>query len=164
MMSDSSREMPRTRKLGIGLSQEAYSTDKQALSCDTVRTMANQLKGILQTHAQHPGIRAALVGNILEGTVIASIEKPDINTTALAAYATDLLKANTKFQRAFGATQTNYLVSKSDKGRVLLELVPNTDFYVVIVTEPLLGFNESLPCLRSVIGEVTKALQKNLVG
>jgi predicted regulator of Ras-like GTPase activity (Roadblock/LC7/MglB family) len=126
--------------------------------------MANQLKGILQTHAQRQGIRAALVGNILEGTVIASIEQSDINAVALAAYATDLLKAHTKFQRVFGATQTNYLVSKSDKGRVLLELVPTTDFYVVMVTEPALNFRESLPWLRVVLGEVGRVLQKSLVG
>jgi predicted regulator of Ras-like GTPase activity (Roadblock/LC7/MglB family) len=126
--------------------------------------MANQLNSILQTHAQHSGIRAALVGNILEGTVIASTEQPDINPTALAAYATDLLKANSKFQRTFGSTKTNYIVSRSDAGRVLLELVPTTDFYVVMVTEPSLSFGESLPCLRAVMGEVTKVLHKNLVG
>jgi predicted regulator of Ras-like GTPase activity (Roadblock/LC7/MglB family) len=124
--------------------------------------MANQLKGILQTHAQHPGLRAALVGNVLEGTVIASVEQSDINTTALAAYATDLLKANTKFQRAFGSTKTNYIVSKSDAGRVLLELVPNTDFYVLMVTEPSLEFRESLPCLRVVMDEVARALNSKV--
>jgi predicted regulator of Ras-like GTPase activity (Roadblock/LC7/MglB family) len=127
--------------------------------------MANQLKDILQRHAQRSGIKAALVGNTLEGTVIASLEQADINITAVAAYASDLLKAQTKFQRAFGSTQTNYMVSRSDAGRVLLELIPGTDFYVAMITEPELSFRESLPCLRAVMAEVARVLgEKSLVG
>jgi hypothetical protein len=43
---------------------------------------------------------------------------------------------------------------------VLLELVPNTDFYVAVITEPELSFRESLPCLRAVIDKVARVLGK----
>ena len=121
-----------------------------------------RIQTILEEHVTDlDGLNVAFVGNRDDGMAIASVNPGDIDVAALAAYATELIRANMRLAKILGrGSATSYIVSSTTTDKLLLQVVPDTNTYIAILTDQEIGYRDSLPRLKAVLAEGKEVLPK----
>jgi predicted regulator of Ras-like GTPase activity (Roadblock/LC7/MglB family) len=112
---------------------------------------------------QVAGLRAAFIGDRDGGLVIAAVNVGEINIHAVAAYTTELVRANMKFSKAIGsASGVESLWSLTASERFYVRMIPETDCYIAFVVSRSAPFYSFLPGLEKILQESKSVLPKAL--
>lgn len=107
------------------------------------------------------GLRAAFVGDRDRGLVIATVNVGEINIHAVAAYATELVRANSRFSKAIGSVsgiESSWSLTASE--RFYIRMIPETDCYIAFVVSRSAPFYSFLPGLEKILEESRSVLPK----
>lgn len=105
------------------------------------------------------GLELALIGYKEQGMGIVYTNPAGLNVDSLAAYTTELIKSNIKFKDVLSPnSEIKYLITRTSKNRLMLQLIPKTEFYVAMVTRQDSSFEDSIPVFKTLIQESSKIL------
>jgi len=108
-----------------------------------------------------PGLELALIGYIEQGMGIVYSNPANLNIDSIAAYASELIKSNIKFKNVLSQdSEIKYLITRTSKNRLMLQVIPNTEFYVAMVTKQNSSFEHSIPVFKTLLTESSKLLLK----
>ena len=112
-----------------------------------------------------PGLELALIGYIEQGMGIVYTNPGNLKIESIAAYTSELIKSNIKFKDVLSSeSEIKYLITRTSKNRLMLQIIPNTEFYVAMVTKQNSSFETSIPVFKTLIRESSKILlQKSQV-
>jgi len=108
-----------------------------------------------------PGLELALIGYIEQGMGIVYTNPANLNIESIAAYTSELIKSNIKFKDVLGQeAEIKYLITRTSKNRLMLQVIPKTEFYVAMVTKQDSSFEQSIPVFKKLLKESSKILLK----
>ncbi len=106
-----------------------------------------------------PGLELALIGYKEQGMGIVYTNPAGLDVASLAAYTTELIKSNIKFKNVLSPdSDIKYIITRTSKNRLMLQLIPKTEFYVAMLTKQDSSFEDSIPVFKTLLRESSKIL------
>jgi len=127
--------------------------------------MSTTLKALVEnSNDSLTGLEATFVGYQDQGMVIEYINPANLDIDFLAAYTSELIRANAKFKSVLSKqSEIKYIITSTSQNRLILQMIPNTEFYVAMVTNNSVKFEDSIPVFKKLLMSSRKILVKKSV-